>query len=40
MAFISSFATSLTTYVGMTNGPALTLASGDDIQTTIVYEAA
>jgi hypothetical protein len=40
MAFISSFATSLTTYVGMTNGPALTLASNDDIQATIVYEAA
>ena len=40
MVFLSSSATSLTTYVGMTNGPALQLAADDQVQTTIVYEAA
>ena len=40
MVFLSSSATSLTTYVGMTNGPALQLAADDTVNTTIVYQAA
>lgn len=40
VAFLSSTATSLTSYLGTTNGPAVTLAVGDVIQGSIVYEGA
>jgi hypothetical protein len=40
VAFLAEGSTSLTTYVGQTGGPTLTLESGDDISLNIVYEAA
>lgn len=40
VVFLTSSATSLTTYFGLTNGPAITLASSDVLQFSIVYEAA
>lgn len=39
-AFLSETTTSLTTYVGQTNGPGLTLANNDSFSGFIVYEAA
>lgn len=39
-AFLSETTTSLTTYLGQTNGPGFTLGAGDAITGTIVYEAA
>lgn len=39
-AFLSETTTSLTTYLGQTNGPGLTLAVDDRITGLIVYEAA
>jgi hypothetical protein len=39
-AFITSSATSLTSYLGTTNGPAITLAVSDQLQFSVVYEAA
>lgn len=38
--FITGSATSLTSYLGLTNGPALTVANGDRFNGMIVYEAA
>lgn len=38
--FLTSSATSLTSYFGLTNGPAITLASGDSLTFSVVYEAA
>ena len=38
--FLTSTATSLTSYFGLTNGPAITLASGDAMLFSIVYETA
>lgn len=40
MAFITETSDSLTAYLGTTNGPAITLASGDILTITIQYEAA
>ena len=40
VAFLSNTGTSLTSYVGTTNGPAITLANGDSIQCLLTYEAA
>jgi len=40
VAFLAQASTSLTTFVGQTNGPALTLAVGDSVGFSIVYEAA
>lgn len=40
VAFLSNTGTSLTSYVGTTNGPAMTLANDDRIQCLLVYEAA
>jgi len=38
--FLTSSATSLTSYFGLTNGPAITFASNDSAEFHIVYEAA
>jgi hypothetical protein len=40
MAFLTATSTSLTSYLGTTNGPAITLAASDAIQGFVVYEAA
>jgi len=40
VAFLAEGSTSLTTYVGQTGGPTLTLESNDDLGFNIVYEAA
>lgn len=40
LRFLSNTSTSLTTFVGLTNGPALTLASGDTIFMRLMYETA
>lgn len=39
-AFLSETTTSLTTYLGQTNGPGLTLGNNDSITGFMVYEAA
>jgi hypothetical protein len=39
-AFLSETTTSLTTYVGQTNGPNFIVADGDIISGTLMYEAA
>ena len=38
--FLSNTSTSMTTYIGLTNGPNLTLASNDLITVRLMYEAA
>lgn len=38
--FLTSSATSLTSYLGLANGPLITLANNDELQFSIVYEAA
>jgi hypothetical protein len=40
MAFLTDTATSLTSYLGTTNGPAVTLAANDYVCGSFVYEAA
>lgn len=40
VAFLANASASLTTYLGQTNGPTLTLADNDMISFTCVYEAA
>ncbi len=40
MAFLTDTATSLTSYLGTTNGPAVTLAANDYIGGSFVYKAA
>lgn len=40
VAFLSDLSTSLTTYLGQTGGPTLTIASGDRFSIFIAYEAA
>jgi hypothetical protein len=40
VAFLSTSATSLTNYFGVTGGPTVTLASSDTVRCSIVYEAA
>jgi hypothetical protein len=39
-AFLSETTTSLTTYVGQTNGPGFTIGDNDSLSGTIVYQAA
>lgn len=39
-AFLSATTTSLTTYVGQTNGPGFTIGANDALSGTIVYQAA
>jgi hypothetical protein len=38
--FLTSSATTLTSYFGLANGPAITLASGDVLRFSVVYKAA
>mgnify|MGYP000293565503 CR=1 FL=1 len=40
MAFLTDTATSLTSYLGTTNGPAVTLANNDQLFGSFIYEAA
>ena len=40
VVFLTTSATSLTSYFGLTNGPAITLAVDDSVTFSIVYEAA
>jgi heme O synthase-like polyprenyltransferase len=40
VAFFTNASTSLTTYLGQTGGPTLTLANSDSVQCLLVYEAA